>query len=102
MTAAFPPLPSAQVFEYTSRYYRNCNPATRIGYVNRDDAQYVARSANNAMKPGQTIMYKGEPRIFVGYTTAKRDSRYHCYIPKALIRSENGDIFIPIHNIESF
>ncbi len=96
------PAPRAEVVErpFIGRYYRHCNPAKRYGYLHRDSAQQALEQILATLQPGGLVAYKGEARQFVGFTKTSRDIYYGVHIPKLLLRSPSGDIWVSVYDLD--
>jgi len=96
------PAPRADVIErpFIGRYYRSCHPEQRYGYDTEVAAQQALNEILAILKPGELVAYKGEARQFVGFTKTSRDIYYGVHIPKLLLRSPFGDIWVSVYDLD--
>ena len=83
---------------FVGRHYRSCFPAKRWGYESEDSAK--AALAEVALPPGSFVAYEGEARQFVGFSKTRLDPWFLLHIPKLLIRSPNGDIWVSLYDLD--
>lgn len=91
---------------FVGRHYRSCHPAKRWGYESEDSAKAALTPVfqwideQNQKGEGCMVTYQGESRQFVGFYKTKRDPYFLLYIPKLLIRSPNGDIWVSLYDLD--
>ena len=93
----FTPTTAAVSLRWTSRYYRS---ADAIGYKARADADAALAAALADLAPGDAVSVNGRGTVFVGYSHSKRDPNYLGFIPRVLVRSPSGDVFVSIYDLD--
>jgi hypothetical protein len=94
----FTPTADAVSLRWVGRYYRR--PDT-IGYSDRAAAESALADAVSAIGPGgSAVSVNGRDTTFVGFSHAKRDPNYLGFIPRVLVRSDSGDIFVSIYDLD--
>jgi hypothetical protein len=98
MLKRFNPSAEAVTLTCTSRYH-SIEPAP--GYRRQGAAKIALAAALRGLKPGDAVSVDGVETVFVGFSHAKRCPYTFGYIPKILVRSPNGDVFVSIYRLDA-
>lgn len=95
----FTPRPSARPYSWVGRYYRPNPDVPVMGYADEGEARAALEEALGELTPGGPVSTNGRPTTYVGFSHTKRDPNYLAFIPRILVRSPNGDVFVSIYDV---
>lgn len=95
----FTPRASARPYSWVGRYYRPNPDVPVMGYADEGEARAALEEALGELTPGSAISVNGRATTFVGFSHARRDPNYLGFIPRILVRSDSGDVFVSIYDV---